>query len=100
LRGKAQGLPRAVLKLGRSHPAERLLKDEFAISQSIIVPQNDGRIESATIQSIQNIARHGHTHFHHKPRLRTTHPLEEKRKVSADDVMADTNDQPSLFNGK
>jgi len=89
-----------MLKIGRCHPTKRLFKDEFPVSQSIVVPQDDRGIESATIESIQNIPRHGYTHFHHKPRLGITHAFQQKRKLSTHNVMTDSDDQPPLFNGE
>jgi hypothetical protein len=64
------------------------------------VPQNDSGIEVTTIERIQDIPRHGDTHLHHKPRVGTAHALEEEWQFGPDNVMTDTNDQPSLFNGK
>jgi len=64
------------------------------------VPQDDGGIESAAIQGIQNVPRHGHMHFHQKTRLGAAHAPEKKWEFGAHHVMAYTDDQRPPFDGK
>ncbi|MEJ1975560.1 MAG: hypothetical protein WDN49_05200 [Acetobacteraceae bacterium] len=96
LGGEAQRLARAMHEIWRGHPAKCLLEDNLAVAAAIVVAQDDRRIEHATVEVVENLARHRDPHLHHQPRLGAAHALEQGRQFGADDMMADADDKPAL----